>query len=157
MKNFISLAILLLACFSADAQTEKGTLLLGGSANFQSGGGVSVFGINPSIGTFIKKDLALGIDASLLSSDGSTVWAFGPYVKPYFAGSAKGSFFGKASFLVGSVTDSDTQVGFGLSAGYAVFLNKSVALEFAPGYSKVGKGTDGIFAINIGFQIHFKK
>jgi hypothetical protein len=50
----------------------------------------------------------------------------------------------------------DTEVGFGIGAGYALFINRSVALEFGANYTKAGD-SDGIFGIGIGFQIHYKK
>lgn len=155
------MALVLTVSFAANAQTEKGTLLLGGNVMFQSADGTSTFTATPNIGGFISNNLAIGGEFNIVSGSGTTIWAIGPYIKPYFAVTPSGALFAKGSFLVGGASasgmSSDTQVGFGVGAGYAFFLNKSVALELGAGYSKVGSNNDGVFGINLGFQIHFKK
>lgn len=161
-KIFLSMAVILFTALNTQAQTEKGTLLLGGTLNFQSSNGESTFMASPNLGAFISNNLALGGELNLITGGGATVWAVGPYIKPYFAVTPTGAFFAKGSFLLGGVSvkgmgSSDTQIGFGAGAGYAFFLNKSVALEFGAGYTKVGKDDDGTFGVNLGFQIHFKK
>lgn len=163
MKNFILLvAIVLFSGFAAQAQTQKGTFLVGGNLLFQSANGETVFTATPNLGAFISDNLAIGGELALQTGGGMTVWAIGPYIKPYFAVTDKGALFAKGSFLVGGASvkgggSSDTQVGFGAGAGYAFFLNPSVALELGAGYSKMGSNNDGVFGINLGFQIHLKK
>ena len=142
---------------TAHAQTEKSTVLLGGNIGLQTSSGATVFSLNPNIGFFVVNNIAIGAELDLATTSGFTSWALGPYVKPYFGKSDAGKFFAKGSLLVGGATGTTTDVGFGIGAGYALFLNKSIALEFLAQYQKVGKSNDGVFGINIGFQIHLKK
>ena len=156
MKRVVlAVAFVLMAGIAAQAQTEKGTWLLGGNVAFQATDGASVFNASPNIGYFFSNNLAAGLEASFLSADGTNIYAFGPFIKPYFGKSEKGKFFGKGSFLLAG-GEGDSQAGFGVGAGYALFLNRSVALEFGANYNKLGDAT-GVFGLGVGFQIHFKK
>lgn len=141
---------------AAHAQTEKGNFLLGGGLSFQASGGNSVFTANPNVGIFVANNIAVGAQFVLLTADGYAAWAFGPFAKGYFAGSDKGKFYGQGSINVGGADGADVQLGAGLGAGYAVFLNRSIALEFGVNYSKTGESA-GIFGLGAGFQIHFRK
>lgn len=157
MKKLILVTTFFIIGFlSADAQTEKGTLLLGGNVSFQTAGGSSAFTATPSFGVFAWKDVALGVQLIIQSLDGYTQWAFGPFAKGYFAGSDKGKFFGQVGINIGGGEGVGTDLGFGLGAGYAIFLNKSIAIELGANYVRTGDA-DGLFGIGAGFQIHFKK
>lgn len=157
MKKVLLVATILVAGFmSANAQTEKGNWLLGGNVSFQTSDGTSVFMAAPNLGYFVAKNLAAGARLNLLTSEGYTAWAVGPFVRGYFAGSDKGKFFGEGGVNIGGAEDVDTEVGFGVGAGYSIFLNRSVALEFGANYTKTGDA-EGIFGLGVGFQIHFKK
>jgi hypothetical protein len=57
---------------------------------------------------------------------------------------------------VGGAKNSDTDFGFDVGAGYAAFLNESIALEFLAQYLSAGEAK-GIFSLGAGFQIHFDK
>ena len=155
-KVFLVASILVAGFISANAQTEKKTVMLGGNITFQTSDGESVFAAAPNVGFFVANNIAVGGRFSIVTSEGYTAWGVGPFVRGYFAGSDKGKFFAEASGNVGGVTDSDTEVGFGAGAGYALFLNKSIALEFGANYNKLGDA-EGIFGVGIGFQIHFKR
>lgn len=140
-------------------QTEKGTLLLGGNGSFESQGGESAFLLNPNVGIFLADNYAAGLSATLLTGSGNTIWGLGPYGRAYFGSSEKGKLYAQAGVnLLGFSNDfgSDTEFGWTIGAGYAVFLNQSIALELGPQYSKIGD-SDGRFNINVGFQIHFNK
>ena len=156
-KLFLSLITLTLISIGANAQTEKGTALLGGSIGLQTSSGYTVFTLNPNLGIFVVNNVAVGAEVDVTTTSGFTTWAIGPYLKPYFGKTTNGKFFAKGSFLVGGATGEDTQVGVGIGAGYAIFLNRSIAIELLAQYQKFGNGTDGVFGINIGFQIHLKK
>ena len=157
MKKVILVATILVAGFtSANAQTEKGTVLLGGNISFQTSDGENLFSASPNVGVFVAKNIAVGIRGSIATSEGFTAWSVGPFVRGYFAGSDKGKFFAEGSGNVGGMTDVDTEVGFGAGAGYALFLNKCIAVEFGANYNKFGDA-EGIFGLGIGLQIHFKK
>jgi hypothetical protein len=157
MKKLVFAAFLIVAMISgANAQTEKGTKLLGGGASFASQDGVTWWSINPSYGSFIKDNLAIGAEAMLGGYDGESNWMLGAYAKPYFGGTENGKFFGKAMLGFGDTQSVDAEFSWGASLGYAAFLNKSVALEFGANYSKIGD-FKGVFGLGLGFQIHFKK
>lgn len=155
-KIFFVLILLIAGITGVNAQTEKGTFLLGGGLSFQASGGSSVFTANPNFGIFVANNIAAGAQFTLLTADGYSAWALGPFARAYFAGSEKGKFFGQGSINIGGADDSDVQLGAGLGAGYAIFLNKSIALEMGVNYSKTGEA-EGIFGLGVGFQIHFRK
>jgi opacity protein-like surface antigen len=152
------------------AQTTKGTWLLGGNASFQSIDEESVFTLNPNLGYFVADRFAVGLNAGFTKFNELTTLSLGPYLKGYFLTSERGSLFAAAGFdytnisLPGSNSFSGT--GYNIGAGYAVFLNSSIALELGAKYSRLGSSDDnvisgdsstGIFSMNVGFQIHFNK
>jgi hypothetical protein len=137
------------------AQTEKGTLMLGGSASFQSTDGSSLFVFNPNLGVFVRNRFAVGLQASVVASEGVSVWALGPFARYYFGGNEKGKIFGQGSLNVSGGDGNGTFFGAGLTAGYAFFLNQSVALEAAASYFRIDDS--GLLVIGAGFQIHFKR
>jgi opacity protein-like surface antigen len=157
MKKAIFIAtFLFLGFLHSNAQTEQNTLLLGGGVTFQTSGGQSAFLANPNFGIFAWNNVAIGAQFTLLSQDGYSAWALGPFVRAYFAGSTRGKFYGQFGLNVGGADGSDTEVGFGLGAGYSIFLNRSIALEIGANYNKTGDA-EGIFGMGAGFQIHFKR
>ena len=137
------------------AQTDRGTLMLGGSASFQATDGASVFIFNPNVGVFAANNFAVGLQANIISSEGNSAWALGPYGRLYFGKNEKGKPFGQATLSLGGSDGSDVSFGGGLTAGYAFFLNQSIALEAAASYFRVDDS--GLFVLGAGFQIHFKK
>lgn len=152
------LLFFLASSLAAQSQTERGTWLLGGGASFISVNGDNTTTLNPNIGYFVSPKVAVGSELLLvLVSQGGATWFAGPFVKPYFLSYKTGSFFSKGALLIRGVNKSKPEWGYGVSAGYAAFLNKSVALEFAPGINKSSKDADMVFLMSLGFQIHFKK
>jgi|SRR5688572_7142744 len=156
MKKAIFIAALLSLIFiTSNAQTEKGTLLLGGNISFQTAGGSSTFIATPGVGIFAWNNVAIGAQFTLVAQEGFSSWALGPFVRAYFAGSDRGKFYGQFGVNIGGADNTDTEVGFGIGAGYAIFLNRSIAIDLGTSYNKTGD-REGIFAIGAGFQIHFK-
>ncbi len=147
---------------AVNAQTSKGTLLLGGQASFNANttsGGGSYFIASPQIGGFVADNVAVGAAADLATGGGSTAYSIMPFVRPYFGGSDAGKFFAQAKAgLAGTSGEggSDTNFGYGAGVGYAIFLNQSTALELGVNYASFGSGT-GVISVGVGFQIHFKK
>jgi hypothetical protein len=137
------------------AQTERGTLMLGGNASLQATDDVSVFIFNPNVGVFVANNFAVGLQASIVSSEGSSAWALGPYGRYYFGKNEKGKLFGQGTISLSGSDGSDPSFGGGLTGGYAFFLNKSIALEVAASYFRIDDS--GLFVLGAGFQIHFKK
>src|SRR5258706_966400 len=130
MKKIILIAALIVSGFtSAYAQTEKETVLLGGDITFQASGGNSVFTASPKVGVFLFNNFAIGGQFDLLTSNGFTSWAVGPFGRIYFAGSERGKFYGQLGLNVGGATGAKTQAGFGIGAGYAIYLNKRIAID----------------------------
>ena len=154
-KLLIVFGISLISVISAHAQTEKGTLLLGGDATFSSTDGNSQFVTRPSIGVFVANNFAVGAQAYLFFSDPDNSWRVGPFARYYFTKSTKGKPFVAARAGIGGIEKEDAKVGFGATAGYAIFLNRSIALELGVHYDYL----DHMDAISIGagFQIHLKK
>jgi opacity protein-like surface antigen len=169
MKNLVLLFVFFVLSFIqiGKSQTEKGTFLLGGNASFQSIDEQSILTISPNIGYFFANKFVVGLNAGLTTSENSSVFSLGPNLRRYFLTSEKGSLFALAGlnyFNVNINDNSESDTGFNIGAGYAVFLNPSVALELGANYSKLGfsqssvSGSNvGVFSINVGFQIHFKK
>lgn len=155
-KFFLAVVLVIIGITAVQGQTEKGTWLLGGNISFQASEGSTLFTATPNIGIFVANNIAVGGQVTLLASDGYTAWAIGPFVRGYFAGSEKGKFFGQLGLNVGGAEGSDTEIGFGIGAGYALFLNRSIAIELGANYNKTGDN-NGIFGLGAGFQIHFKK
>ncbi len=152
MKKFLlSTFVLAVMAFAASAQTQKGTMLLGGSAGFNSTDGNTTWNISPSLGTFVKDNLAIGALLSISDYGDGSVTNVGAYLKPYFGKKENGKLFAKA--MLGSM---DSEFTWGGSLGYAAFLNKSVAMEFGANYDKMGD-FPGTVGLGVGFQIHFKK
>ena len=162
MKKIILLCICAFALVAGDlsSQTEKGTLLLGGNASFESQDGDTYLSINPNIGLFLSDNLAAGLSATLGTSSGFTSYGILPFIRPYFGSGTSGKFFAQASAgIIGFSSDffgSSSDFAWSASLGYAIFLNQSVALELGPTYSKIGD-RPGTISLGVGFQIHFQK
>jgi opacity protein-like surface antigen len=154
-KIFFAFGVALLSVITTHAQTEKGTLLLGGDVSFNSTDGNSQFVARPNIGVFVANNFAIGGQGYLFTGDGFTSWRVGPFARYYFTQSTKGKPFVGADVSVGGTDDSDTEFGFGARAGYAIFLNQSIALELGVSYERLNE-MDGI-SIGAGFQIHLKR
>ena len=67
-----------------------------------------------------------------------------------------GKFFVEPNVGAVGASEVDTELTYGGRLGYALFLNKSIGLEFGAGYQKTGD-LPGTMGLNVGFQIHFKK
>ncbi len=131
--------------------------------------GTTILSINPNVGYFVADRFAVGLNAGINSLSDLTFISLGPNLRGYFLTSEKGSIFATAGFnyvRVNINNNSDSSTGYNLGIGYAVFLNKAIALEISSNYSKLGSSADnivignsetGIFSINVGFQIHFNK
>ncbi|MBL6448881.1 porin family protein [Fulvivirga sp. 29W222] len=160
MKKTLLTGIIMIAgaCF-AQAQTEQGGILAGGSVSMDfennklEAGSTTVdrgntfsVSFNPNVGYFFMDGLAGGLELEISSStftedqtDFETKFStfnFGPFVKYYHSS----GLFGLGRFGVGSAKEVDEDAGgtdetkFGvftwrLGAGYALFLNDNVSLE----------------------------
>lgn len=143
---FTALAI----SFAANAQTEKGKVLLGGSLgySYDHANGTDVnnqqFNITPNIGYFIANDIAIGTrvgysyaeseNSSFTSKTGAFIAA--PFARKY-AGSQTFKFFGELSVPMswGSSKVNDTKIastssyGVQLSPGVVFFPRSNFGIE----------------------------
>lgn len=79
----------------------------------------------------------------------------GPYVRGYFGGSDRGKLFAQLGVEIAGISGiGGSNTAFTPRAGYAVFLNRSIALEVAARLI-TGQGST-IFGAGAGFQIHLK-
>ena len=157
-KLLLPLALVVGLGLVANAQTEKSTLLLGGGVGFSSvsGGGGSIFSLSPSIGYFFTENYAAGAQLELISGGGTTIWSLAPFVRGYFTDNDKAKPFAQVGVGFGGVSGGGgTSTSFVGKAGYAIFLNKSVALELGANFTSVTGGS--MFGAGAGLQIHFGK
>ncbi len=169
MKKII-LCLAIIVSIKAYSQTEKGTWLLGGSASFSSskqpyGDAITILSITPNIGYFIKKDLAVGAQASLQNiTNNNTATSFSPFIRYYFLPlGSNAKLFVNGSYGWGSYLLNGNSTGLStweIAAGPSIFLNRNIALELTLAYAKgdlTGYGTTGTIRFNTGFQIHLNK
>jgi hypothetical protein len=134
------------------AQTDKGGVLLGGTAGFQvqftDPESTTNVELSPQLGFFIDNNLAIGgaLNLNFAKSGETNASTFGiaPFGRYYFEGeksrlfvqaqvgylSTKFDLFGDAETISG------TQIGFG--PGIAIFLNDHVAIEGILAYNILG-------------------
>jgi opacity protein-like surface antigen len=157
MKQYLLLTIFFcLFCGLISAQTESGTILLGGGVSFETSDNTSVFRASPNVGIFIMNDVAASATFSLFAGENTTSWALGPSIRLYLFGNEKGKLITQVGVNVGGAKNSDTDFGFELGAGWAAFLNQNIALEILARYTDTGD-IKGIFSIGAGFQIHYHR
>jgi hypothetical protein len=169
MKKLL-VALLLIAGTQGFAQIEKGTMLAGGAFSLQTTKNNSRFSLNPNIGYFVAKNLAVGAALSVnFAKQGAiktTELGIGPYARYYFGKSDTKPFVvAEASYLTASnktagIKNSSTGVGYLLGGGFAAFVSDMVAIEGIAGYNYSdfnGTAGSGGFAMRIGFQLYFNR
>lgn len=159
MKKIYIVALLVVLGLTTNAQTEKKTWLLGGnvalSINSPKGGGSNtVFSLSPDAGYFFMKNYAIGGMFNLSTGGGQTSWMLAPFIRGYFSDNKTGKPFAQVGLGVGGA-GGGTTTSFVAKGGYAMFLNKSIALEMG-GQLTLQTGLTQ-FAFGAGFQIHFAK
>lgn len=173
---FILATLLYFSQLTMSAQTEEGTWLLGGAANFSFRGGQTqsnYMTISPDVGYFLAKNAVLGgsvgysfsqyiSNTNTVSSHSLATTVFGRYyfsksantLKPFTQLSA-GLSRSKTKYQQDEPTTYTSFLGVA-SGGFAYFLNKNTAIEATLNYQKwFGSFTTESFFMNIGFQIHF--
>ncbi|MCB0515062.1 MAG: hypothetical protein R2798_09600 [Chitinophagales bacterium] len=171
MKKITCLFIVLFAAMGLQAQTEQGSLMLGGNLGFSSSsvkdvdGAVTDFSISPTVGYFVIDNLALGAGFSYVSSKNTlggadataSAFGFGPFVRYYL----ENRLFGQLGFdlLSSKANDGDAVNGTWITPriGYAAFLNDYVSIEPSVYYS-IGGGDLykdwSQFGLSVGFNIY---
>ena len=164
--SFLVFAALLATAFQLSAQTEKGSLLIGGTAGFSTSKidetNLTAIYLNPLAGYFVIDQLAVGANVTVLATKfddlNSTQFGVGPFARYYFNGSGAGRFFGQAGFNWSSSKTGDLEAvsttGFDAGVGLDYFLNDHVAIETFIGYdfSKDEGASEGVgtFGLQIG-------
>lgn len=125
--------------------------------------------LNPQAGYFVSDGIALGLTTGLgfqTVKHGDNIWNYKlmPFIRYYFpeGASSTGRFFGQGELgITGAESGgtSDTSFGFGINAGYAHFLSRTVALEALVGYNYSKSNLSSAEAQNglgvaVGFQIY---
>ena len=171
MKKLITLLVLVFITLQTNAQIEKGTWLLGGSASFSSnattGAGNSNFTtvISPMAGYFIKDKLAIGTQVAFQSqSSVYSSFSIAPFVRYYFLPKDKKlNLFGNGSFGYQSTSytigGSASTTSWQLAAGPELFITDNIGLTFTLSYGSSSSGNSSMNTVstNIVFQIHLNK
>lgn len=172
MKTRLFILLLIAAAFTCNAQTLKGTKMIGGSGSIYHEDGFNI-SLSPNLGYFIADNLAIGGNINLFLSDNDNNTAkgasLGPFVRYYFGQEAPTRIFAQANGSVGfsryintfngrEAKDTYNTNSFGAGVGIAHFLTEQVALEArlyynnyrfydsSPRHDQVG--------ISFGVQIH---
>ncbi|PWS31326.1 outer membrane beta-barrel protein [Pedobacter paludis] len=170
-KVLLSLLMVVGIGFVANAQTEKGSWMVGAQAaniNYNTTSEVFSFSLSPQAGYFVKDNLAIGgkLSLDIVSASGSTAtsWGIGPFVRGYFGGTEKAKFFAEGNVGLGGISysgASSTAYNLGATVGYAYFITKNVGLETGLGYGYSNSTSGGMsssdLGLNLGFQIYLGK
>jgi len=165
-KIVLTLAFAFTCAIFAQAQTEKGNLLLGGGADFTStsvgGKSTSSYSFSPNLGYFVAENIAVGARVGIDGGENTTTYSIAPFGRYYFLPiGSNAKLFGDASvgFAGSSAAGSKGSTVIGVQAGPAFFLNNHTALEVAARFASIS--SDGAstteFGLRVGFQIHFGK
>ena len=171
MKKVLLAAIVLMSAQAGFSQISKGQWLVGGTAGFasekQGSFKTTTVNISPDAGYFFADKLAAGLRVGFQSSketgsDAVSAFAVAPFVRYYFLPTGQQvNIFADGEYGFGSAKSSGVSASvneFKISAGPAVFLSPSVALEFAIYYQSLGgryyTERANAFGLGIGFQVH---
>lgn len=154
------LLTLFAACvaFAASAQISQGTILVGGSSNFnftsynEDAGDGSQLDLAVRGGYFFAENLAVGLNLgySKWSEDDDAQTAIGLFGRYYVNGKIiVGAGFNSIKF--GDVSGSE----LGLEAGYAIFANDAVAIEPTLNFTSFGGDFEGsAFGLRVGISVY---
>lgn len=166
--KLFSLVTLLFACLQMQAQTDQGSVMIGGNVGFANSkygdASQTVVAINPFIGYFVIDKLALGssISLNLFTGDGleGTSFGAGPRVRYYFVDGSNIRPFAQAGIDWSSFKpkegDSQSTFGFDVGLGASFFLNDHVAIDGIIGFNSSKDENDDestkTFGITFGVQ-----
>lgn len=170
MKKIYLAGAFLLAGIMANAQTEKGDIMIGGRIDLNTGENSTYIGFSPQFGYFIITNLAIGGNLSLTYQKNgdakNTDFGIGPFVRWYFTqAKVRPLLHGSLNFLSSNskgpgYSNTNTGINFFLGGGAAIFINENVSIEGLLGYSHTKyKDFDGSGGLNlgIGFQVYLNK
>ena len=163
MKQILSIALFCLISFAANAQFNKGCVMLGGTAGYNKNSvegedAGSEFNLSPTVGYFFTSKIAVGAGISFssysISGESASTYAINPFGRYYFAGNEKSAFFGQVGLALLKIGEDLNGTGFQVGAGADIFLNESVALEGVLSYqsAKIEEAKFSNFGVNFGIQ-----
>lgn len=152
-------AVMAMVATAANAQTEKGKIVVSGSTDlsFSSmtmsmeydgesmGDDVSVseIGFETSVSYFVIDNLALGlnfdVESTKMDDNKSNSYMVGPTARYYF-GSSNIKPYAQADYLFGSQTDDESTAkmsGWDIGAGVGFFLNDVVSIDLGLAYGSL--------------------
>jgi hypothetical protein len=171
MRTSLLVLMLLISSLSF-AQTEKGSVLVGGGFAMRTGEGSSQFLFNPSVGVFAANNFMLGgmisYNAEKFGEVKSNAFGIGPFARYYFGtANTKPFVVSEFDFVTSKTKQSSTSseiksngTRFLIGLGFAAFVNETVAIEGVSGYSySKFKNVDGSggFTLRLGFGIYFNR
>lgn len=150
MQRFGFTLFMVLLISGANAQTEKGSKLVGvqvGNLTFPTSGGGSIIGLQPAAGWFLTDGLALGVGIPFFSAGASggriTQIGLTPFLRYYigktnvkpFVGVSGGAINTSASGRGSGSSESSTSGIYSASGGVAFFINQSVSFDLGLSYT----------------------
>ncbi|MBT1701861.1 autotransporter domain-containing protein [Chryseosolibacter indicus] len=136
MKKFLLIAVVMVMAFAANAQIEKGAVLLSGGSNLSfmsispdNGDSFSRFSLNTKVGYFLIDNLGAGLRLDYNKQDEWSETIIGLFGRYYVNGNIiVGANF--ASYKENNEGRWDPSgVGLGIEGGYAAFIGKTFAVE----------------------------
>lgn len=163
MKKCLMLLALMVVCLSASAQFEKGKWIVNPSVsglalNHNSAADRTSFGLQAQGGAFVADNLALLINLGAAWNAASTdmdIYQAGVGVRYYFdkVGIYMGGNVGVDRMEYGKDLGDRTLCSFGLEAGYAFFLSRTVTIEPAAYWTHNKDCSD--YGLKVGFGFYF--
>ena len=151
-KLFLTLTAAAAVTFAANAQTEKGKTVLGGTVSYDHSsvkdvdGNTQGFSIIPSVGVFVDDNVAVGLGVGYAweQDDNGTIkaqngeFSVAPYARLY-KGDGNFKFFGQVSVPMGwgtSKVDGDktgntARYGVEVAPGFAFFPTEKIGIELS--------------------------
>ncbi len=139
MRLSIIIAVFLFTPFVVNAQFEKTSKLVGGSASLSRVSSGSYSNTNTflgvSYGYAVEEDVFLGVEISYSNFGGGGVFGLGPFLRRYISSSERGGVF--AELQGGFVSGGGQTAGFIAPAlGFSNLLGKGVLLDIKVSYKK---------------------
>ncbi len=161
MKKLALALCLLAVSFTAQAQFEKGTMILNPSVTgldfSYSKNDDAKFGIGAQAGTFLADGFALMVNLGADWSQPKDTYTLGTGMRCYFNTTGiylGGGFDWERVRYKGGGHNNDW--GLGIEAGYAYFLSKTVTIEPAVYYKwRFDDSDNSRFGVKIGFGFYF--
>ena len=171
MKRSVgAVLVLLFLGLTVNAQTEKGSWLVGGNISLNTAKNKTEISLMPTGGYFFTKNFVAGANTEISYTKEvehkTTTLGIGPFAR-YYLGTMNVRPFADGELIYESNKDKYPNTSstvnsrsYFLGAGLAAFINRNVAVEGVAGYKRTkfegGPGTGG-FNLRIGFQVFLSR